>query len=159
MGIYVVPGFPCFDPRSPSRYSMTRVQSRSQKLDVRIQHADYTVNHCKNVPLSQGSPEKKAASDIWTTIVSTLRFDMATTKPIPTPSNSTSTPSIDWYNTPATSAPQGYTSNLVSPPSISYKITICNSICAVVIITCVALRIASRMFIVKKLGSDDCVFS
>ncbi|KAK0659101.1 hypothetical protein DIS24_g4212 [Lasiodiplodia hormozganensis] len=62
---------------------------------------------------------------------------------------------VDWNTTPAGTAPEGQISELVDSPSLAYRITASNAVCAVFVILTVGLRFYTRMHIVRGLGYDD----
>ncbi|KAB2570564.1 hypothetical protein DBV05_g10770 [Lasiodiplodia theobromae] len=62
---------------------------------------------------------------------------------------------VDWNTTPAGTAPEGQISELADSPSLAYRITASNVVCAVFVILTVGLRFYTRMHIVRGLGYDD----
>ena len=62
----------------------------------------------------------------------------------------------DLSKTPAATPPPGYASNLVDPPSKAYQMTICNIVCACIVLFFVSLRLYTRTRIVNYMGPDDC---
>lgn len=64
--------------------------------------------------------------------------------------------SVDYWQVPAATAPNGTTSNLINPPSIGYRQTATNIVVLVIMIVIVMLRLYTRAFIVKSIGYDDC---
>lgn len=63
---------------------------------------------------------------------------------------------VDWNTTPAGTAPEGQITGLSDSPSLAYRITASNAVCAVFVILTVGLRFYTRMHIVRGLGYDDC---
>lgn len=57
---------------------------------------------------------------------------------------------------PAATPPNGTIPNFVNPPSIGYQQTMTNIVVLVIMIIVVALRLYTRIFIVKSFGYDDC---
>ena len=62
----------------------------------------------------------------------------------------------NWASTPVASAPAGYTSNLIDPPSIGWKFTIASTIGCVVFVVTIGLRLYTRCFILRAVSYDDC---
>jgi hypothetical protein len=59
---------------------------------------------------------------------------------------------------PAGQPPAGQVSNLENPTTRGYMITTCNIICLVIVCIVVAMRMWTRIRIVKSLWWDDCEF-
>jgi hypothetical protein len=59
---------------------------------------------------------------------------------------------------PAGQPPPGEVSNLENPTTRGHMITTCNIICLVIVCTVVAMRMWTRIRIVKSLWWDDCEF-
>lgn len=60
-------------------------------------------------------------------------------------------------STPVRDPPAGYTTNLINPSTVLFRATTCNSICLVLVVTVVAIRLYTRAFIVRSVGRDDYV--
>jgi hypothetical protein len=67
-------------------------------------------------------------------------------------------PTIDYWNVPAATPPNGTISNFVNPPNIGYRQTTTNIVVLVIMIIVVFLRLYTRIFIVKSFGYDDCTY-
>jgi hypothetical protein len=67
-------------------------------------------------------------------------------------------PTIDYWNVPAATPPNGTIPNFVNPPSIGYQQTTTNIVVLVIMIVVVVLRLYTRIFIVKSFGYDDCMY-
>ena len=64
---------------------------------------------------------------------------------------------IDWSQTPARQPPEGISSNLVNPSGSGYWQTSTNIVCSVFVVLFVALRLYTRIRLVKNVGWDDCL--
>lgn len=62
----------------------------------------------------------------------------------------------NWATTPVESAPSGYTSNLIDPPSVGWEFTTANIVGCVVFVSFIGLRLFVRAFILRAVSYDDC---
>jgi hypothetical protein len=67
-------------------------------------------------------------------------------------------PTVDYWNVPAATPPNGTIPNFVDPPNIGYRQTTTNIVVLVIMIIVVFLRLYTRIFIVKSFGYDDCTY-
>jgi hypothetical protein len=67
-------------------------------------------------------------------------------------------PTIDYWNVPAATPPNGTIPNFVNPPNIGYRQTTTNIVVLVIMIIVVFLRLYTRIFIVRSFGYDDCMY-
>jgi hypothetical protein len=67
-------------------------------------------------------------------------------------------PTVDYWTVPAATPPHGIIPNFIDPPSIGYRQTTTNIVVLVIMIVVVALRLYTRIFIVKSFGYDDCTY-
>ena len=68
----------------------------------------------------------------------------------------TSTSSVDIYNTPAGLAPPGVTPNLVNPFYLRTVDLTTHTLCLAVSTIAVALRIFTKVYIMKQVRTEDC---